>query len=191
LVKKNISLEKIRQANRNIFIGATNLSSGKYTTFNQSDDNFIDAIVAGASIPGLFKPIEIGNSIYCDGGIKNMSAIASAIQFGATEIDLIITNPETRINKFVEKPNIIQVLKRSLDLSTDRLMAHEIESVLMHNKLVKAGAEPDKKEIKLNIIRPKHNLIEDLLDFNPEKIRAMMNIGYLDAKEKFENEKIL
>jgi NTE family protein len=191
LVKKNVSLDKIRQANRNVSAGCVNIYSGKYTTFDQTDDNFISAVIASASIPGIFRPVEINGSLFVDGGIKSMSPILTAIQRGATIIDLIITSPEIRINKFIENPNIIEVMKRSLDLATDKLMHYEIESVLMHNKLVRAGAEPDKKEIKLNIIRPKHNLIEDLLDFNPEKIRAMMNIGYLDAKEKFENLKIL
>jgi hypothetical protein len=38
-----------------------------------------------------------------------------------------------------------------------------------------------KKFVKLNIIRPETNLIEDLLDFRPEKIQEMMEKGYKDA----------
>jgi hypothetical protein len=42
-----------------------------------------------------------------------------------------------------------------------------------------------KKYVKLNIIRPENNLIEDLLDFRPEKIREMMEKGYKDAVVKY------
>jgi hypothetical protein len=54
----------------------------------------------------------------------------------------------------------------------------------MHNILAMAELE-DKRYVKINILRPDYNLIEDLLDFRPEKIKEMMEMGYADAKYRY------
>ncbi len=103
---------------------------------------------------------------------------------GADVIDVIITSPHTRVKRFIESPTTVDILKRSMDLSTDKIMANDIEKVEMHNKMAQAGLE-NKRYVKINILRPEFNLIEDLLDFRPEKIQEMMQKGYLDAKSKY------
>lgn len=181
LIKSKISLDKIKKSGKSITAGSVSLTSGKYTTFHQDNDNFLDAVIASASFPGMLSPVKIGDHLWSDGGSKEMSPIKTAIELGATEIDVIITSPEIRIIKFMKNPSTIDVLIRSFDLSTDKIMSNDIEKVYMHNKLVAAGLS-DKKIIKLNIIRPKHNLIEDLLDFSTDKVKEMIYSGYNDAK---------
>lgn len=184
LITKNISLDRIRESGKKVSVGAVSLSSGKYTIFNQDNDNFIKAVIASASFPGMLKPIEINGHLWADGGVKEITPIRTAIEMGATEIDIVITSPETRVKMYLEKPNTIDVLKRSLDLSADKIMANDIEKVHMYNRLALQG-DPDRKVIKLNIIRPKNNLIKDLLDFTPSKIKEMMEKGYEDAKSNY------
>jgi NTE family protein len=184
LIYSKISLEKIRASGKQISVGAVSLSSGKYTIFDQSHNNFIDAVIASASFPGMLTPVKIGDQLWIDGGIKEISPIRTAIELGATDIDIIITSPRTRIRKFIEDPNTVDVLKRSIDLSTDKIMSNDIEKVVMYNKLAQAGVS-DKKFVKLNIIRPEFNLIEDLLDFAPEKIKEMFEKGYNDARNNY------
>jgi predicted acylesterase/phospholipase RssA len=180
LLENNISVEKIRDANRHVIVGAVSFTTGKYNNFDQTSDDFVSAVGASASFPVLFEPVKIGDQLFGDGGIKSISPIHTAIDFGATEIDAIVTSPETRDKKFVIKPSIIDILKRSFDLYTDKIMSNDIEKALIYNQLAKSGIT-NKKEIKLNIIRPKFNLIEDMLDFSPSKIQTMIDIGYRDA----------
>lgn len=180
LLKSNISVDKIRAANRQVIVGAVSLSSGKYTNFDQLSDDFVDAVAASASFPVMFEPVKIGDQLWMDGGLKSISPIHTAIDLGATEIDAIVTSPETRDKKFIDKPNIIDILKRSFDLFTEKIMSNDIEKAIIYNKLAAAGLTT-KKEIKLNIYRPKFNLIEDMLDFTPSKIKTMIDIGYRDA----------
>jgi NTE family protein len=184
LIKKNISLSKIREVGKKIGVGAVSVSSGKYTTFTQDDNDFIEGVTASASFPVALKPINIRGQLWTDGGIKSISPLHTAIDLGATEIDLIITSPKSRIIKYINKPTIIDIVIRILDLSTDKIMANDIEKVYMHNKLAAAGIAGH-KYIKLNILRPENNLIEDLLDFDPIKIREMIQKGYKDTKYKY------
>lgn len=186
LIHSKVSLERIRNTGRQVSVGAVSLTSGKYTIFNQNQDTFIDAVVASASFPGMLTPIRIGDQLWMDGGVKEISPIKTAVDAGATEIDIIITSPEVRTRKFIPDPSTIDILKRSIDLSTDKIMSNDIEKVVMYNKLARAGFT-DKKFVNFNIIRPDHNLIEDLLDFSPNKISEMIAIGYEDAKKKYPN----
>lgn len=184
LLKKNLDLDKIRSSGKKVNVGTVSLSSGKYTIFDQTSEYFIDAVIASASFPGMLTPVSFMGQLWIDGGVKEISPIKKAIEMGADEIDVIITSPQTRIKHFIENPTTVDVLKRSIDLSTDKIMANDIEKVQMHNILAEAGLV-DYKYVKLNILRPDFNLIEDLLDFNPEKIKDMMAKGYADAKYKY------
>lgn len=184
LIKNGVNLETIRKAGKKISVGTVSLSSGKYTTFDQSSDYFVDAVIASASFPGMLSPVRFLGQLWTDGGVKEISPIKKAIEMGASEIDIIITSPQTRVKHFVEKPSTVDILKRSFDLSTDKIMANDIEKVEMYNLLAEAGLS-EKRFVKINILRPDYNLIEDLLDFRPEKIQEMMKKGYNDAKYKY------
>ncbi len=180
LIRDSISLDKIRNSGKTVCVGTVSLSSGKYTIFDQSSDHFIDAVIASASFPGMLEPVKFLGQLWSDGGIKEISPLKKAVELGADIIDVIITNPITRTKKFIENPTTVDILKRSIDLSTDKIMANDIEKVEMYNILAQ-NMLTHKKYVKLNIIRPENNLIEDLLDFRPEKIREMMEKGYKDA----------
>jgi NTE family protein len=182
LIRSSISLDKIRRSNKKVCVGAVSLSSGKYTLFDQSSDDFINAVIASSLFPGVFQPIKIGNELFMDGGMKQTTPIDVAIKLGATDIDAVITSPEKRIPKFIAKPTAIDALKRAIDLSTEKILSNDIEKVQLHNKLAENGIT-GYNAVKLNIIRPKYNLIEDFLDFDPNKIKEMMELGYIDACE--------
>jgi NTE family protein len=184
LLRASLSLDKIRTSGKMVNVGCVSLSSGKYTIFDQTCDYFIDAVIASASFPGMMCPIEFMGQLWADGGVKEISPIKKAIEIGADIIDVIVTSPETRNKLFIENPTTIDILKRSLDLSADKILSNDIEKVEMYNKLSAAGLT-DKKNVQINIIRPDFNLIEDLLDFRPHKLVDMAEKGYQDAKSKF------
>ena len=186
LIKSNLDINKIRDSGKHLSIGTVSLSSGKYTIFDQSSDHLIDAVIASSAVPGILTPIKFLGQLWSDGGIKVLSPIKTAIDLGADIIDVIMTSPETRIKHFIENPTTIDIIKRSFDLSTDKIMSNDIEKANMYNMLASAGFS-DKKVIKINIIRPQFNLIEDLLNFDPIKIKGMIDKGYEDAKNFYNN----
>lgn len=183
LIKSNLYLDKIRNSGKRVSVGTVSLSSGKYTTFTQESDYFVDAVIASASFPGMLEPVKFMNHSWIDGGVKEISPIKEAINMGAEIIDVLMTSPEVRIKHFIENPTTVDVLKRCLDLSTDKIMSNDIEKAEMYNILARSGVS-DKKEIKIHIIRPQFNLVDDLLDFEHSKILDMMQKGYDNAKKK-------
>ena len=189
LIRENIDLEKIRDSGKKISVGAVSISSGKYFTFDQDDDDFITAILASSAFPGLLTPVKMKDQWFMDAGVQELSPIRTAIEMGAEEIDVITSSPEIRIKKFIEKPSLIDILKRMVDLFTDRILENDIERALMYNKLAMAGAT-DKKPVKLRIFRPHNSLSEDALNFDPQKIQEMIETGYEDTKRICEIDKI-
>lgn len=184
LLRAGLNLDRIRFSGKLVNVGCVSLSSGKYTIFDQSNDYFIDAVIASASFPGMMPPVEFLGQLWADGGVKEISPIKKAIELGADIIDVIVTSPQTRIKMFLENPTTVDILQRSLDLAADKILANDIEKVEMYNRLVAAGLT-EKKSVKINIIRPDFNLIGNFLDFSPDKIKEMMEKGYHDAKIKF------
>jgi NTE family protein len=184
LIKNGIDLNKIRLSGKIVNVGTVSLNSGKYTIFDQTSDYFLDAVIASASFPGMLAPVNFLDQLWTDGGVKEISPIKTAIDLGADVVDVIITSPRTRIKHFINNPTTVDILKRSVDLSTDKIMTNDIEKVEMYNHLAQAGLT-NKHYVKLNILRPEYNLIEDLLDFTPKKIQEMITKGYIDAKYKY------
>jgi NTE family protein len=184
LLQNRLNLGRIRASGKQVNVGCVSLSSGKYTIFDQNSDYFIDAVTASASFPGMMPPVRFAGQLWADGGVKEISPIKKAIDLGADVIDAIVTSPQTRVKLFLENPTTVDILKRSLDLSAEKILANDIEKVDMYNRLSAAGLT-SKKNVRINIIRPDFNLIEDFLDFRPHKIAEMIAKGYSDAKNKF------
>ena len=181
-IREHIKLDKIRASGKYVDVGATSLSTGKYYVSSQDDDDFIEFVIGSSAFPGLLCPIQIRDQLWMDGGCQELSPVRAAIDAGATEIDIITTSPDITNKEVLHKPSIVDIFKRTVDLSTDKILDNDINRVLIHNKLAEAGVS-DKTVIKLNIFRPHYNLTNDLLDFNPIKLKMMFDRGYADAKK--------
>lgn len=186
LISDNIKLEKIRMTGKKVSVGTISVNSGKYTTFDETSDYLIEAIMGSSSFPGVLEPVEFMGQLWTDGGGKQISPIQAAIDMGADEIDVIMTSPETRVPFFKENPNIIDIIVRSMDVATDKIMSNDLEKAINYNRLAELGYQ-GKKKIKLNVIRPKFNLTEDLFNFSQNNLRRMMMVGWEDAKSQYPN----
>lgn len=184
LIEKNISSKKLKASGKKVCVGAVAVETGKYHLFHQDDPNFIKAVSASSSFPGGFIPVKFNGLSWIDAGIKSCSPLSTAINMGATEIDVIINSPELRVKRFKDDPTAIDILYRSLELSTDKILTSDLQLAEMYNKLASNGLS-DKKEVKINIIRPSQNLTDDMLKFDPGQIRSMIDIGYMEAKKTY------
>ena len=183
LMHKSIDINKVRASGKKISVGAVSLTNGNYRSFTQDDDCFVDGVLASSSFPSAFKPIEIDGELYSDGGIKHITSLGEAIKLGATEVDLIICSPEHSTAIFDKKSATLTVALRSVDLMTDEIIDADLKKAQLYNQLALSNLEYNKRYVKINIIRPDVDLIEDSLSFNQVDIRRMMSIGYDQAKK--------
>lgn len=184
-INTELDLNKIRNSGKICQVGAVSLNTGEYRLFDQNYIEFNKAVAASSSFPGYLIPIQMEGQLWSDGGIKEITPLQAAIDLGADEIDIIITAPKNDSTPFQGRPSAIKILKRTVDLMSDEVMANDIDKALLYNQLVKANLAPNKRYLKLNIIRPDKNLNDDSMDFSPDKIKEMMDIGYQIAKSKY------
>ena len=79
---KNTPMEKLRTP---FYAVATNIQSGEATVFSKGNTGM--AVRASCSIPGVFRPVRIADTMYIDGGAVSPVAVDAAKRYGA---DIVI-----------------------------------------------------------------------------------------------------
>lgn len=173
-------------------------------------------ILASASIPVVMPPVKIGKYQYIDGGVKEIVPLGKAIEEGATSIVSIILSPCQENRKPMRKKfrNSMEILKRTIELLTDEIVDNDLKIANLYSeaigyldqikknakeilaikdselkKLFSGMENPfsGKRILEITTIRPDEELMESSLDFDPEKMRLMVDKGYKKAKEVFKN----
>ena len=84
LILPHVPVDEIAASEIPLFITATSLSRGSKHVFTSGP--LVDAILASASIPGLFPPVRIGGEWFTDAGVASGLDLETAVLQGATEI---------------------------------------------------------------------------------------------------------
>ena len=100
------------QAKIPLRIVATDLRSGHEVILKNG--NIAQAVLASASLPGVFPPVRLGKELLVDGGVINPTPVDVARKEGT---DIIIGVDLTMKGKVsINNPNITEVLVRSFDI---------------------------------------------------------------------------
>ncbi|MHA2280219.1 MAG: patatin-like phospholipase family protein [Promethearchaeota archaeon] len=182
LLRREIDVSKLQNSGNKLRVGAVSLNTGDYRLFTELDDSIVKGVIASSAFPGALAPAKIDNQIWTDGGIRNVTPLKAAIDAGADEIDVILTFTKDIKQDFENDDKTISLMLKVLDVMVQEIMDNDLEIAEMINEQVRQG-RTDKKEIKINIIRPEVSLSGDSLDFDPKLLSGMMNIGDDVAKK--------
>ncbi len=115
---KNTPIEKLKTP---FYAVATEIQSGQEVAFGSGNTGM--AVRASCSIPGVFRPVKIGDRMYVDGGVVSPVAVDVARRFGA---DVVIavdistgaerTFPENTIETILQSFNIMYSKLASIQL---------------------------------------------------------------------------
>ena len=84
-------------------------------------------IWASCSIPGVFRPIRIGDELYVDGGVRENVPVEMAVsQLGVDKPYVIVSAPPDAVTPSVEARDIISVMMRSLAILFDETIQDEV-----------------------------------------------------------------
>jgi NTE family protein len=89
LVGRHLGFEELAGAAIPLHLVAFDLNEGRELLL--SEGPAVDAIVAAASIPGVFPPVEIADRCLIDGGVVNNTPISHAVELGAERIYVLPT----------------------------------------------------------------------------------------------------
>ncbi len=116
---RNTPMEKLRIPFHAV---TTGIPSGQELVFSKGNTGV--AVRASCSIPGIFRPVRIGNKMYVDGGVVSPVAVDTARRFGADVViavdisaDLDTKQPEGTIDTILQSVNIMYSRIAAAELS--------------------------------------------------------------------------
>lgn len=177
-----------------------------------SKPRLLKKILASACVPVMMPPVKIGRYQYVDGGVKEIAPFSKAIDEGATHIVSVILSPDAdhRAPVHREFKSTMDILKRTLELLTDEVVDNDLKvaalysEAIRHFDQIKINAKEKlsmtesqikklfsdsenpfegKRIVGITTIRPDDELMESSLNFDPDKMREMVDKGYQKAKE--------
>ena len=117
-VVKNTPMEKLKLP---FYAVATEIQNGQETVFGRGNTG--QAVRASCSIPGVFRPVKIGDKIYVDGGVVSPVAVEAAKRLGA---DLVIAVDISASSERIPPANTIETLLQSIDIMYSKLAAIQL-----------------------------------------------------------------
>lgn len=177
--------------------------SAKHTDFRDNSE-FQKAVLASSTMPLIWSPVsristsqfEVSNLI--DGGLRNVNPLGDAVRYVLNQSDsdeyyfLIISTRTGTVSTMTEKPNILNVIQRSIyDIALSEIGDTDTSEFLRINRLVK---QAERKNIELlsesgrklrrfsvKIIEPLREL-SGALDFSRSMVMDSYLHGYLCAQ---------
>jgi len=158
--------EMTQKFGHKLLVGAVSTQTGEYAVFDETYPEISKAIVASAAFPLVFTPVDLGeDDPWVDGGVINATPLQAALDMGATEIDVILTEHiETKPFDGAPK-NVIELGMRVIGFMAKEIFENDIQLAREH------GIEP-------RIIRPTEHFDVDPMNFEQEGIQKMMKHGY-------------
>ena len=102
---------------------ATDLITGKSVVL-QGDADVAKSVSASSSIPGVFKPVKLGNQLLVDGGITCRVPVKTVRKMGAKVVVAVDVLGKVRPND--KNYNMFSVLLRSFDICDSELVKYKL-----------------------------------------------------------------
>ena len=119
----------IRQLEREVIVTVANLTKQRVEYKSSRDytyEDFCDWIWASSSVLPFMSLVSKEGSEYGDGGFGNLIPIRTAIDKGATEVDVIILRPENRDVNLPPIKNVFEVLTRTYDFMFQQIAKDDV-----------------------------------------------------------------
>lgn len=186
LIDRTIDFELLQKNGKNFKITATNLTdwaTESYGPCELTENEFKTFLLASASPPLAFAPVEFRGKMYGDGGLTNNFNISNAVHAGADKI-LIVTptiREDTNLDNVIGIFNILTGIPEYCYLDRELAFIDKINQVQAQFQ--------DLREIKHFILKPQTASAIGLLDFSFKGMdRAeIMQAAYVYARTELEN----
>lgn len=174
LLKLNSDLNKLNLSNILSYVGAVSLNSGMFSLIQiKNNEKALEWVMASASMPLLFNPIEINSEKWVDGGVKSVTPLKEIIKEIGIEnidhIDVILANP-TKLDKNNKKFNsIIEVASECLESAVNEVMNTDLDIF---------------DKVTYTIYKPENHLEFDAFNFDPKELKKAIEKGYQETMIK-------
>jgi len=134
IVSERVDFERVRRCpDLKLFVTATNVRSGKQRIFTREEMS-LDAVMASACLPTVFKAVEIDGEAYWDGGyMGNPSLMPLMEHCGSQDIVIVQINPIYR----EELPtSAAAIMNRLNEITFNAALIKEVRMIAMLQRLL-------------------------------------------------------
>ncbi|WPZ36769.1 patatin-like phospholipase family protein [Thalassobaculum sp. OXR-137] len=126
----------VARSGLNLYLSATNVRSGKIRVFDNTELS-IDAVMASACLPTMYKAVEIDGEAYYDGGYMGNPALYPLIYNSACrDIVIVQINPLYRDSVPTDAR---EIMDRVNEISFNSTLMREMRAIHFVNRLIAAG----------------------------------------------------
>ncbi|ACE62735.1 hypothetical protein AP460_00005 [Actinobacillus pleuropneumoniae] len=166
------------QSQFDFWVTLTNVESGE-AEYVKIRDAFtqMEALRATSAMPMVSKMVEIDGKKYLDGGIADSIPLQKCIELGYDKIIVILTRPLD----YRKKPSLTALFKwfyRKYPKLIERWQNRYAE----YNQAVERVIKLQEQQ-KIFVIRPSQTLAISRLEKDPNKVKAMYDLGVNDAMQ--------
>lgn len=120
-VNKTLKHTPIEKLKIPFYAVATEIQNGQETVLGRGNTG--QAVRASSAIPGVFRPVRIGDKVYVDGGVVSPVAVGAAKRMGA---DLVIAVDISAGSERTPPGNTIETLLQSINIMYSKLAAVQL-----------------------------------------------------------------
>lgn len=173
--------EAFKQCKTPFYVVVTDVESGKpeYIRINDMLAD-IDYIRASASLPYFSRIVEINGKKYLDGGCADGIPIMAFREMGFEKNVIVLTRHDGYVKK-QEHGVLAKLIYRKYPEFAKTLLELQVR----YNRTLEYIRELERKG-SVFVIRPSIPLTIGRMEHDPEKVRAVYNIGAADAKREIQ-----
>lgn len=147
ILEKCIDFDQLATCNEvKLFINATNVKTGKARIF-ETKDITLDAVMASACLPYLYKAVEIDGEHYWDGGFAGNPAVYPFFyKCDSQDVMIVHINPMLRDNVPKTAP---EIMNRINEISFNSSLIAELRAIKFASKLVQENWLKDEYHNKI------------------------------------------
>jgi NTE family protein len=170
-LSRHVDLGRIRSAPVAVLIVATDLVSGTVQRFDNATLT-LDALVASATVPGLFPPVAMGDQLLVDGGVVQRAPV----------LELLATHPVDRLlvvaayrSDAPRAATLQPVLERAVELTLTREIERDVELARRRHP-----------RVDVQVLMPSTPLRVRPLDFDGARLGPLVELGRADSRRCLE-----
>jgi NTE family protein len=140
LVASQIDFERVRACTKvRLFVSATNVRTGRLKEFRQ-DEMSVEAVMASACLPMLFRAVEVDGEAYWDGGyVGNPSLFPLITESPAHDLLLVQINPSRRDALPMTAAGIVD---RIDEITFNSSLVKELRSIGLVQEVLRQEGDP-------------------------------------------------
>jgi NTE family protein len=197
LIARSFARERLARSPLACVIGAVDYYKGTIAFYDQRDPEIFELAAGSCAIPVAMPAAQTSRAVLFDGGLRDMAPLKPAMKSGATEIVVVACQPRVMTTHPTLDPNLShrdmrKLAERVADIVTTEILnddleyACEINQVLRLGRAAELGFARGKTERSLLVIRPNHELLADITDFDADQVSALLEAGRQRAREVLE-----